>query len=131
MPDFTPSWEKSAEAIEASESAGNPYDSLDSTAEAERDLYGDEDDEARVIGFLKKLGKSDDEIDKILGIERNGSARPKVPEPRPLFSGDRMGKVEEDKSQDEGFAAMEEDFQNEGNPYAKRESNAGNPGPYK
>lgn len=89
MPEFTPSWEVSAD-----ESAGNPFDK---TGGMPGEGLADEADEASVIAFLKARGKSDEEIDQILaGASGPKSTPPKMGKgdgssPPPLFAGDRQG----------------------------------------
>jgi hypothetical protein len=110
--------------------------------------------EDQVRKFFQSKGLNDQEIDVIMtnatkahgGGGANGPPEGPVPDrsakeselddidnrdelhagPKPLFRGDRAGKPSYD--QQPMWDAMEEDFQNEGNPFSKRDSNPGNPG---
>lgn len=77
--------------------AGNPFAKGETNPGKDdydqQDQGNGEEEEAYVIAFLKKMGKTDDEVDQILGIARPEDARAKAPKgPEPMFPGDRMGK---------------------------------------
>lgn len=97
MPDdLQPSWENDTE-IGNEYAKGDPNPGKDAG-----EVFLNEEEEAATIDFLKSLGKSDEEIDKILGISA-GARPPRAPldgdeeeattGPRGMFNGDRQGQA--------------------------------------
>ncbi|MDE2098041.1 MAG: hypothetical protein KGL39_12380 [Patescibacteria group bacterium] len=128
--DFLPSWEVGGDSYAES---GAP---MGQTTEDEvRAWLMERFDEAEVDRIMSNATKSHEGGEK-QDPTQNKKQDPTQKKPKGLFPGDRQGKGgggddddPENRALQNAYDELEEEYQNEGNPFAKRESNPGNPPP--